>query len=122
MPEEGTGPAGRCRVVAADAAAEGSDDLGYRPAPERVRELAAQGRTVLVRCTPPAGSDRVREQGAAGADTAGAAEAVALASVYAWLGARVSATDHPAAVRQAVDMVASVQGRRPPAVARRGLA
>ncbi|QBI52582.1 hypothetical protein [Streptomonospora litoralis] len=113
--------AGRCRIVELAAVVEGADDLGYRPAPEHVRELAEQGRTVLVRCAPP----RTAEDGGAvprGRGAHGAAAAVALASVYAWLGARVFATEHADAVRQAVDMVASVQGRRPPAVARRGLA
>ncbi|GAA4944328.1 hypothetical protein GCM10023224_29110 [Streptomonospora halophila] len=105
------------RVVAPGAVVEGAEDLGYRPAPEDVRRLAERGRTVLVRCTPPRGSgDRPAPEAGA------AAEEVALASVYAWLGARVFATGRPDAVRQALDLVASVQGRRPPAVARRGLA
>ncbi|MDT0302319.1 hypothetical protein [Streptomonospora wellingtoniae] len=108
---------GGVRVVAPGAFVEDADDLGYRPAPEDVRRLAERGRTVLVRCTPQRGSGA----GAAPEDGA-AAEEVALASVYAWLGARVFATGRPDAVRQALDLVASVQGRRPPAVARRGLA
>ncbi|MUL39821.1 hypothetical protein FZ103_01270 [Streptomonospora sp. PA3] len=114
---------GDYRVVASEAAVEDAEDLGHRPDPERVRELAAHGRTVLVRCAPPggAGSAGGREQGRGARGAAAEAAEVALASVYAWAGARVFATDHPEAVRQALDMVASVRGRRPPAVARRGL-
>lgn len=47
----------------------------------------------------------------------------AAVSVYAYLGARVfrvSEREAPA-VRQALDMTASIMGRRPPAVSRRGL-
>ncbi|MBV2362770.1 hypothetical protein ACFPZ0_11125 [Streptomonospora nanhaiensis] len=101
------------RVVGPHDTVEGAVDLGLRPSPERVRALAEAGRTVLVRCSP----------GTGGADDAAeSAEAVALAALYAWLGARVFATAHERPVRQALDMVASVRGRRPPAAARRGLA
>jgi hypothetical protein len=47
---------------------------------------------------------------------------IATAAVYAWLGARVFRTAHERAVRQAIDMTDSLAGRRPPALARRGLA
>ncbi|GAA4914918.1 hypothetical protein [Streptomonospora salina] len=110
------------RVVEPGAIVEGAEDLGYRPAPDRVRERAERGSTVLVRCTAPDGSGSGSgPEGAGGAHAAEAAE-VAVASVYAWLGARVFATAHPEAVRQALALVASVRGRRPPALARRGLA
>lgn len=85
-------------------------DAGHRPSAARVRSLVAEGRPVLVRCAP--GRHEPEDL----------PESLALVSVYAWLGARVFATGHPAEVRQALDMVAAIQGRRPPAVARRGLA
>lgn len=47
---------------------------------------------------------------------------LAATSVAAWLGARVFRTHDVAATRQVLDTVASIQGTRPPAVARRGLA
>jgi uncharacterized protein (DUF1786 family) len=105
--EDADGPP---RVVAPDAVVEGVLDAGVRPSADRVRALAATGRPVLVRCAVPGGG---------GPD--GAAE-IALVAAYAWLGARVFATAHPDAARQALDMVASVRGTRPPAAARRGLA
>lgn len=110
------------RVVEPGAVVEDAEDLGYRPAPERVRDLAERGRTVLVRCAPPPCADSGSPPGRPEEARAAEAAEVALASVYAWLGARVFATGHPQAVRQALALVASVQGRRPPAVARRGLA
>lgn len=47
---------------------------------------------------------------------------LAATSVAAWLGARVFRTHDVAATRQVLDTVASIQGTRKPAVARRGLA
>ncbi|MFC4532486.1 hypothetical protein [Sphaerisporangium dianthi] len=47
---------------------------------------------------------------------------LAAAAVFAWLGARVFRTGHEEQVRQALDMTESLAGRRPPALARRGLA
>jgi dihydropteroate synthase len=47
---------------------------------------------------------------------------LAATSVSAWLGARVFRAHDVAATRQTLDMVASIAGDRPPAVARRGLA
>lgn len=101
-------------MVGPDAAVDEAVDAGYRPTAERVRELAAGDRPVLVRCAAPPDAGGRREP-------VELAEALALVSVYAWLGARVFATEHPRAARQALDMVASVRGTRPPAVARRGL-
>ncbi len=46
---------------------------------------------------------------------------LAATAVAAWLGARVFRAHNVAEVRQALDMVASIRGDRPPAVARRGL-
>jgi hypothetical protein len=50
------------------------------------------------------------------------AAAIAVAAVLAWLGVRIVRTRHIADIRQALDMVESVRGARPPAWARRGLA
>ncbi|MEE1939210.1 dihydropteroate synthase [Streptomyces sp. TRM 70361] len=47
---------------------------------------------------------------------------LATTAVSAWLGARVYRVHEVAETRQVLDMVASLAGRRPPAVARRGLA
>lgn len=47
---------------------------------------------------------------------------LATTAVSAWLGARVYRVHEVAETRQVVDMVASIAGHRPPAVARRGLA
>jgi dihydropteroate synthase len=47
---------------------------------------------------------------------------LATTSVAAWLGARVFRVHDVARTREVLDMVASIQGVRPPAVARRGLA
>ncbi|MFG2621111.1 dihydropteroate synthase [Streptomyces sp. NPDC048507] len=47
---------------------------------------------------------------------------LATTAVSAWLGARVYRVHEVAETKQVLDMVASVQGHRPPAVARRGLA
>lgn len=46
---------------------------------------------------------------------------LASTAVSAWLGARVYRVHEVAETRQVLEMVAAVQGRRPPAVARRGL-
>ncbi|MGP4113012.1 dihydropteroate synthase [Streptomyces sp. 4N509B] len=47
---------------------------------------------------------------------------LAATAVSAWLGARVYRVHEVAETRDVLDMVASIAGRRPPAVARRGLA
>jgi dihydropteroate synthase len=47
---------------------------------------------------------------------------LATTAVSAWLGARVFRAHQVAQTRQVLDMVASIRGDRPPAVARRGLA
>ncbi|GAB3207750.1 dihydropteroate synthase [Marinactinospora thermotolerans DSM 45154] len=100
-------------MVPPDATVDGAVDAGYRPTVARVRELAAGDRPVLVRCAPPGEAGPGREPGPA--------ETIAAVVVYAWSGARVFATGHPREVGQALDMVASISGVRPPAVARRGL-
>jgi hypothetical protein len=80
----------------------------------RLEELVRAGHAVLVTAV------------AASPDAAGPgvdAATLAALSVHAWLGARVFRVRAPDApvVRQALDMVASIQGLRPPAVSRRGL-
>jgi dihydropteroate synthase len=47
---------------------------------------------------------------------------LATTAVSAWLGARVYRVHEVAQTRQVLDMVSSIQGTRPPAVAKRGLA
>ncbi len=47
---------------------------------------------------------------------------LATTAVSAWLGAQVYRVHEVAETRQVLDMVASIAGRRPPAVGRRGLA
>jgi dihydropteroate synthase len=47
---------------------------------------------------------------------------LATTAVSAWLGARVFRAHDVAATRQTLDMVASIQGTRPPARTTRGLA
>lgn len=47
---------------------------------------------------------------------------LASTTISAWLGARVFRAHNVAETRQTLDMVASIQGDRPPAIARRGLA
>jgi len=47
---------------------------------------------------------------------------LATTAVSAWLGARVFRAHNVAETRQVLDMVATIRGTRPPAVARRGLA
>ncbi|MBG0833453.1 hypothetical protein HS041_37770 [Planomonospora sp. ID67723] len=74
-----------------------------------IERLAAAGHTVAVTPAELAG------------DGDEAAE-LAAASICAWLGARVFRTARPDRVRLAVEMTDSLAGRRPPALARRGLA
>ncbi|MEU3023326.1 hypothetical protein ABZ644_11610 [Nocardiopsis alba] len=112
----------------ADPIVSSAIDAGRRPSAARVEELAASGAPVLVRCDPapetsaaPATPTTVPAPALAGTVPVEAAEEVALASVYAWAGARVFVTDHPERVRRALDMVASIRGERPPAAVRRGL-
>jgi hypothetical protein len=75
--------------------------------PARAAALAADGWAVLVD---------------ADSTEAGDAEALAIAAASAWAGARVLRTRNVAAVREALDMVESIRGTRPPARTTRGLA
>ncbi|WP_433327649.1 hypothetical protein [Spirillospora sp. CA-294931] len=88
----------------------GVTDAGQTPSAPRVQALLTSGVPVLVELV----SD----------DTEPDPGLLAAASVYAWLGVtvfRAPDTQHPALV-QVLDMVASVEGSRPPALSRRGLA
>ncbi|MEV5711353.1 hypothetical protein [Actinoallomurus sp. NPDC052274] len=86
-------------------------------APERAVGIRPDG--VLVRVTDPYETERLAEAGRA--VFVDAAEP-AVASVFAWAGARVFRAADADAMRQVLDMVASIKGTRPPAVSRRGLA
>ncbi|MEW2352640.1 hypothetical protein [Spirillospora sp. NPDC029432] len=95
---------------------DGTADAGTAPPAALVEELVAAGRPVLVTLA------------AEGPDDGGGGEPdpgmLAAASVYAWLGVRAFRAPEGAlpALRQVLDMVAAIQGSRPPALARRGLA
>ncbi|WP_344835362.1 hypothetical protein [Actinocorallia longicatena] len=78
-------------------------DAGADPGPEEVGRLLERG-PVLVRLT------------GTGPD------ALAAASIYAWLGVSAFTTAGPGELRQVLDMVATIKGQRPPAVGRRALA
>ena len=66
----------------------------------------------------------VPRRGGAGdpADGATPAAVVATAAVCTWLGAPLIRSRHTRAVRRAIDMTASIAGRRPPSRTVRGLA
>ncbi|WP_344589997.1 hypothetical protein [Actinomadura vinacea] len=92
---------------------EGMVDAGSAPSAERVAKSVATGKPVLVTLT--IGTER-----GTGPDPG----LLAAASVYAWLGVRAfrAPEDQLPALRQVLDMVASIKGTRPPALSRRGLA
>ena len=87
-------------------------------ATRRLGELAATGWPVLVSLSNKdfVGESLDRPVGERLVGT------LAATSVSAWLGARVFRAHNVAETRQTLDMVASIRGTRPPAVARRGLA
>ncbi|MFA1540667.1 hypothetical protein [Actinomadura monticuli] len=89
---------------------DGAVDAGTAPPASRVERLAASGDAVLVTLETDA---RDPDPGL-----------LAAASVYAWLGAVYFRVPESQAdgMGQVLDMVASIQGTRPPTVARRGLA
>lgn len=118
---------------AALARAEGADLIDVRGATPRA--LAA------IRASLPAGvlwtdpradpldADKLAAAGAARPGAAAGpggrvtpAAVIATAAVCAWLGAPVVRSRHTRAVRRAIDMTASIAGRRPPSYAVRGLA
>jgi dihydropteroate synthase len=88
-------------------------------ATRRLPELVATGWPVLVSLSR---KDFVGETLDIAAPTDRLTGTLATTAVSAWLGARVYRAHDVAATRQTLDMVASIAGTRPPAVARRGLA
>lgn len=84
----------------------------------RLDELVAAGWPVLVALSR---KDFVGETLDLPADER-LAGTLAATAISAWQGARVFRTHDVLATRQVLDMVASIRGTRPPAVARRGLA
>jgi dihydropteroate synthase len=85
---------------------------GSWPLPEasrRLEDMVATGWPVLVSVPEPSGGRRP-------------AGILAVAAVWAWLGARVFRADQLAQTRRALDMVSAIRGDRPPARAVRGLA
>lgn len=99
------------RVLSPDAPVpDGAVDAGTAPPASRVEALVAAGNVVLVTLETDA---REPDPGL-----------LAAASVYGWLGVTLFRVPESQAdgVRQVLDMVASIRGTRPPAVARRGLA
>ncbi len=88
-------------------------------ATRRLPELVASGWPVLVSLSR---KDFVGETLDIAAPTDRLTGTLAATAVSAWLGARVFRAHDVAATRQTLDMVASIAGTRPPAVARRGLA
>ncbi|MCZ2527693.1 dihydropteroate synthase [Streptomyces sp. SCUT-3] len=84
--------------------------------------LVVGGRPVLVSLsTGPSGSGAPGGSPGTGPEGRRMLAALATAAVAAWQGARVYRVHAVAETRQVLDMVASVAGHRPPAVARRGL-
>jgi hypothetical protein len=103
-----TGAGLLCRSAeAARASGTGRGCVLIAAGPAQVAPLAADGWAVLVDADG-AGPDDV--------------PALAVAAVSAWAGARVVRTRKVAAARQAIDMVESIRGTRPPRRATRGLA
>ncbi len=88
-------------------------------ATRRLPELVATGWPVLVSLSR---KDFVGESLDVAAPADRLVGTLAATSVAAWLGARVFRAHDVAATRATLDMVASIQGSRPPAIARRGLA
>ncbi|MBB4773431.1 hypothetical protein [Actinomadura livida] len=99
------------RVLSPDAPVpDGVVDAGTAPATSRIERLTAGDAVVLV----------TLETDAPEPDPA----LLAAASVYAWLGVKLFRVpeSQAEAVSEVLDMVASIEGTRPPAVSRRGLA
>jgi dihydropteroate synthase len=88
-------------------------------ATRRIPELVATGWPVLVSLSR---KDFVGETLDVAAPADRLVGTLAATAVSAWLGARIYRAHDVAATRQTLDMVASIAGTRPPAVARRGLA
>ena len=114
---------------AAQALAEGADLVDTTAAtPESLAVIRASPAGPLLWTGSPADpvdADQLAADGTgAGRTEADGMEArvVAVAAISTWLGAPVIRTRHTRAVRRAIDMTASIAGRRPPALTIRGLA
>jgi hypothetical protein len=113
---------------AAEARAEGADLIDVRgAAPGTLAAIRASLPGDALWAGPPgdvADADRL----AAGAGTAdpagpvGPAAVIATAAVCTWLGVPLVRSRHIRAARRAIDMTASIAGRRPPSRTVRGLA
>lgn len=88
---------------------DGVTDAGTSPLATRVSELLTVGDPVMVSLDVSPCEDEAL---------------LATVAVYAWLGVEVFRVParHLTAARQALDMVASIKGTRPPVLSRRGLA
>jgi hypothetical protein len=113
---------------AARARAEGADLIDVRAAtPAALAAIRASLPGGVVWAGPPGDpvdADRLAARAAA-ADPAGPAPpaaVIATAAVCTWLGVPLVRSRHTRAVRRAIDMTASIAGRRPPARTVRGLA
>ncbi|MFB4299302.1 hypothetical protein [Actinomadura sp. NTSP31] len=111
--EHGAGTRESTILTGPEPAPDGTVDAGTAPPASRVSELVERA--------GPSGAVLVTLESDAAEPDPGL---MAAASVYAWLGASVFRVPPSQAdgVRQVLDMVASIRGTRPPAVARRGLA
>ncbi|WP_449062621.1 hypothetical protein [Planomonospora algeriensis] len=120
-PSELARSSARTRARVSAPTAEPPGDTGE--ATDSGTDPAASGGATAPR-NPAAYGDATASRGAAAPRSAADDEAaeLAAASVCAWLGVRVFRTARPEQVRLAVAMTESLAGRRPPALARRGLA
>jgi hypothetical protein len=104
---------------AALARAEGADLIDVRGAtPEALAAIRASLPAGVLWTSPradPLDADKL-------AAAATPAAVIATAAVCTWLGAPVVRSRHTRAVRRAIDMTASIAGRRPPSHTVRGLA
>jgi hypothetical protein len=106
---------------AALARAEGADLIDVRAATPGALAAIRASLPAAVLWTGPPGDPLDADRLAAAAAGSGAA-VIAAAAVCTWLGAPVVRSRHTRAVRRAIDMTASIAGRRPPSHTVRGLA
>ena len=106
---------------AALARAEGADLIDVRAATPGALAAIRASLPAAVLWTGPPGDPLDADRLAAAAARSGAA-VIATAAVCTWLGAPVIRSRHTRAVRRAIDMTASIAGRRPPSRTIRGLA
>lgn len=117
---------------AALARAEGADLIDVRGAPPGALAAIRASLPADVLWTGPRADPLDADKLAAGAARGGGAAGpagpvtpaavIATAAVCTWLGAPVVRSRHTRAVRRAIDMTASIAGRRPPSHTVRGLA